>query len=499
MTGVNNAGLAGLRLGMILFLVLMAGCVGAGGGARSADYDYNQAAEPFIVELDTATPTGVSEGKPDRAPQEALLRQRLGYGVVVQQDLEAYCNQVLDRVKAAWPGEPRPARCFITPDVKLAAYATPDGGIFVPFNTLRDIKTVDALAALLAHEYSHIVLEHHDVDQLEMVLTKAQQGVGLYLTLRGAGRDLQDKDTKLYFLNYIAQRAQQDALFPAYTRGQEHEADMLGLDLMVVAGYNPQGMYELLLLLEGWETRNREEEARMEREALAKLEAVYASMAQTKGAFSAMTQEFSDSLGRELSAMLGSLRREHYDAETRINDYSIYNGLHYRDKEYRPVDDETHRKVLDSPQVQDLFATIELAHAMDVEDAGWGASEAGAQALGTYGDRLPLLRMRVNQQRLKFAPRPETVAIVSEPLERGQGLYNEHMTLIEHLESREPVRAAEAMEHLYEEFDKPPMLLPRLVDIYSRLDEPMKKTAYLVQCYASLDPGLMAQCNQADR
>ena len=90
----------------------------------------------------------------------------------------------------------------------------------------------DEIAAVLAHELSHIVLRHN--------ILKLQEAIGTQALLIIVGTSSPDMRT--------AKNSQvaMILLLLAYSKEREFEADKLALKYLQKAGFNPQGMISLL-------------------------------------------------------------------------------------------------------------------------------------------------------------------------------------------------------------------------------------------------------------
>ncbi|MCS6776602.1 MAG: M48 family metalloprotease [Chloroherpetonaceae bacterium] len=120
---------------------------------------------------------------------------------------------------------------------EVNAFALPGGPMFIYTGLLERIHSVDALAAVTAHEIAHVRGEHwaRQVEKQQ----KQRLGIGLLLGLTRANRDLQQLAFSV------------DALLALqYSRGDEFNADERGLQNMEAARFDPHGMIELFELLQ---------------------------------------------------------------------------------------------------------------------------------------------------------------------------------------------------------------------------------------------------------
>jgi predicted Zn-dependent protease len=118
------------------------------------------------------------------------------------------------------------------------AFALPGGKIGVHTGLLNVAVTANQLAAVIGHEVGHVIARHGN----ERVSTAmaAQAGLGVAELL---ARDKSPKDRE-QLLGLLGLGAQLGVLLP-YSRVQEKEADLVGLDLMAAAGFDPRESVDL--------------------------------------------------------------------------------------------------------------------------------------------------------------------------------------------------------------------------------------------------------------
>jgi predicted Zn-dependent protease len=112
------------------------------------------------------------------------------------------------------------------------AFALPGGKIGVHSGMLRVATNQHQLAAVLAHEVAHVLARHtNERISQEMAM---QQGLGLIQAIANPV-----SPTGQALMGLLGVGAQYGVLMP-YSRLQESEADLLGLDLMAKAGFDPR-------------------------------------------------------------------------------------------------------------------------------------------------------------------------------------------------------------------------------------------------------------------
>jgi predicted Zn-dependent protease len=112
------------------------------------------------------------------------------------------------------------------------AFALPGGNMFLFTGLYKNITTDDALAAVTGHEMTHVRKQHW----AKAYAQENQRGLAMLLgaIVFKAGEGIQDVaglSNSLYTLKY--------------SRGEEDQADQGGLEDMVAAGFNPEGMIQL--------------------------------------------------------------------------------------------------------------------------------------------------------------------------------------------------------------------------------------------------------------
>ncbi len=124
-------------------------------------------------------------------------------------------------------------------DDQINAFALPGGKIGVYTGLLKVTKNQDQLATVLGHEVAHVLADHGNARVSASYATQA--GVAL-ATIIGVASTKDRKKRQL--LGLLGVGAQLGILLP-YGRSQESEADILGLDLMAKAGFNPRQSVKL--------------------------------------------------------------------------------------------------------------------------------------------------------------------------------------------------------------------------------------------------------------
>jgi predicted Zn-dependent protease len=167
------------------------------------------------------------------------IQRSSGYGLVSAPELNAYVNGVLRRILAASPVPDLDVRAYVRAESRFAAHSAPDGSIYINIGLLHDIESEDELAVVLAHELAHVLYRHHGSDWFANSQKIAAQVLSLKDAVQGAAEgDKSGKPSKSTLLTAIASQVSERIIAPnLWNRAQEREADGLGLDLLIAAGY----------------------------------------------------------------------------------------------------------------------------------------------------------------------------------------------------------------------------------------------------------------------
>ena len=111
------------------------------------------------------------------------------------------------------------------------AFALPGGFIYINRGVAERSSTMNEFASVVAHEIGHVVLRH-SVKQMEQM-----QGANLGVTVACVLTSICNSGLGQTAINVAG-----GAVFAKFSRDDEREADAIGIDEMVRAGINPQGM-----------------------------------------------------------------------------------------------------------------------------------------------------------------------------------------------------------------------------------------------------------------
>jgi len=170
----------------------------------------------------------------DQAAQEVMRKYRVLHDSRARR-VEDVGNRLVDALPSKERG-PWDYRFYLIDSKEVNAFALPGGNVFV-FTGLYDrMRTEDELASVMGHELTHVRKEHWANAAAKQ--KKRQTGLLVLLGLTRAPNGWQSAAGLL-----------DNLLSLKYSRSEEDQADELGLQDMVAAGYNPRGMLDLFQTL----------------------------------------------------------------------------------------------------------------------------------------------------------------------------------------------------------------------------------------------------------
>lgn len=306
--------------------ILLMGCVGgATQSVRNFIPGQLSADQPILAQVNKSYSAGMLAVGPDA---DRYRNQSLGLGLVSHPEAERYINQQLDRLKQASGIAGLPGQAYLFADTAFGGRASPDGNIYIPYVMLQDIGSTDELAALLAHELAHTIRNHNSSDLFIQVQKKAVMGAALLANVKqGDGAVMRNSDAKLIENTFTALMVSDGFINPGWTRRQELEADKLGMDLLIAAGYNGDAMFTLLDKMALWEERNRT--AQSERNALIDQLFMVNDPELQKNPTGELLGGLLDKSAISVGSLVNRLNQNHDGAEKRYDSLLTYVDTHH--------------------------------------------------------------------------------------------------------------------------------------------------------------------------
>ncbi len=151
----------------------------------------------------------------------------------------SYVRCVADAIVRQVPGNSGKWEVVTFEDESANAFALPGGKIGVYTGLLKVAQNEDQRAAVIGHEVGHVLAQHANERMSQQLAV--QGGLGLLGAVAGGGANPALSQGAMQALGLGAELG---ILLP-YGRVQESEADVIGLDLMARAGFDPRASVTL--------------------------------------------------------------------------------------------------------------------------------------------------------------------------------------------------------------------------------------------------------------
>lgn len=414
--------------------------------------------QPLLVQLKGDRP-GLGKSAIGSADPKMLLRYRTSFGTVNDRTLTADLDAVLARVQGAWPDEPPAARVHVIPDAKFDARTYGEGDIFVAVGMLQSMESEDEVAALLSHEYSHVLLGHPHDSKLDKAASGLFAGAMLYAMYRNDKKPDEAAFMRQFGVAALAMESVSSGLVPAMTRKQEDAADRLGMDLMIRAGYNPVAMATFLERMADWEARNTAAaEARRVRAASLDDAIRSETGGQMKLDLMPLVDAIYTNISNGIDKLMGKLRRQHANANERREHVRDYLRLAHADAPrpaLRPIPWAKQK------QVQALFAG--LADARDAWDMIVSDESMDIGRLNSLIEKMrrtPAGQSAFPRYLLTAREVGKGLAPLAREASAGDSLLRAHLAYMDAADRRDHALAVAAYERAHAVFGDDPQLQP---------------------------------------
>lgn len=442
---------------------------------------------------------------------ESARRQSIdgvAYGVVPDPALETYLNHIKDRLLQVSPVPNCAIHVYVIPQEHFAAAAAADGAIFLPLGLLRDLKNEDEIAAVLGHEISHILKRHHESDSF----LKAQANMlKAGDTLMGAYSVVQQFSGTAPAINgqttmNIAEAVyavSENVIAPSWTSKQEDEADLLGADLFIKAGYNKAAIGTMMAKLEDWEKKIAQRDAKKDAFVQASMQAN--AMSVMGAASSAMAAPSAASLGSLAanlapglikSAASASKGEDHRPVAERKADMIQYLGAFYRTSP-RPALEAAPWQQQQAAQVFSNYAAA--AKARMLMEAGQMEQASKLAAAGVSGPTANHAYPRLAMYEIASRQgRPDAAANIGAILRNpSPPIAGYRYAASEAIKTGRLAEAAGYIDQANQRYGTPLSFIPESIKFYQQSGNPQKVQPLLMQCQAKGDKAMYAVCQSA--
>jgi beta-barrel assembly-enhancing protease len=159
----------------------------------------------------------------------AVMQVGLGWGVREEAAIREPVQAVLDRLLAAVPNNPYTFHVTVCNSPMLNAFALPGGEVLITTHMLTSLESADELAAVLAHEVSHVLRRH----AIEMTIKAS--GVRFLVHVASGGHVAMGIATSVWGAVTVM----------GESRDKEGEADRYAVHLLIDAGLDPKTLLSM--------------------------------------------------------------------------------------------------------------------------------------------------------------------------------------------------------------------------------------------------------------
>lgn len=428
---------------------------------------------------------------------DILASRKYNQAIVDAPEFSAYLNGILAKLTQNLPEfQPQP-KVFIVSDEGYNAVTRENGGIFIPMDTLSNVRSEDEIAALISHEVSHIILGHFASENSRKTVDKiTDAAMSVTMLMETFQSDSNYSSTiKLLAADYLIQ----SSLFPAWSRNTEEAADLLGLDLLLDAGYSVEGMLEFIKRVGIHEQLHEFNLADYVDNQINTEAGISGSLSVNIGGIIASTVKKIDK----------TLTSSYDPSQERYQAVLSYYNEHYSPR-FPKLKTASLDRLLNTNSVSreklKAFKAAKISSKILSNTATFSESLSKAEKLGLIAisgnnkydsySRLVMSQVRETQGKSVTAIRNLDIAIESEQATQGV-YYKKYMLLTKHGKYDE---ANDVLETIEEHFGESDVLLPEKIDLAFKQDNQAGVTSLFANCLGSSFSGksyLLDECELA--
>jgi len=153
-----------------------------------------------------------------------------------------YVNEVGNKIISVLPPQPFSYHFYVIKEDVYNAFAIPAGHIFINSGLFEAMESEEELAGILSHEIAHVVCRHisEKIERARKINMATLAGVAAGMLLGAAGGGAAASAVTM------GSMAAGQSMNLAYSREDERQADQIGLHIERKAGYNGEGLMDVL-------------------------------------------------------------------------------------------------------------------------------------------------------------------------------------------------------------------------------------------------------------
>ncbi len=181
--------------------------------------------------------------------QKAHSQVRQEYGVVNNARLQAYVNDLGQRLAKLSHRSQLPWHFTLLDSPEINAFALPGGYVYVTRGLLAYMGNEADLAGVIGHEIGHVTARHG----AQRATREQDAGLGVFAaTVLGAVLESQGLSGAGQMASQVSQTAA-SGYIASYGREQELQADRLGAEYLARSSYDPRNMINVITVLKNQE------------------------------------------------------------------------------------------------------------------------------------------------------------------------------------------------------------------------------------------------------
>ncbi|WP_321402478.1 M48 family metalloprotease [Maridesulfovibrio sp.] len=173
---------------------------------------------------------------------DKMVRSRLP--IILDPQIDGYVKRLVARVAEHIPPQPFPIKARVIRNSSMNAFAVPGGYVYVYTGLILNMKHESELAAVIGHELAHVTLRHaaRRIEKMKMVNMASMLGTlaGMLIGIAGGGGNMGNLGQAVA----MGSMGGAQGAYLSYTQENEREADHLGMNYLIAAGYNPERMVD---------------------------------------------------------------------------------------------------------------------------------------------------------------------------------------------------------------------------------------------------------------
>jgi len=459
-------------------------------GAAKADPSITQYAAHF------SGPVG-NQSNIAQTTQQSIQLQKRAKGIAANPAIDQYLNGVLARLQKSLPGTPIAARVYATPNTEFNATSFQDGGIYISYKALGALESEDELAAIIAHEYSHVLLQHYKTNWIDSAAKLAYSAGNIYINSKV--KTATDTDLlRMMVTNNAALEASQIGLVPVLSRDQENEADQLGMDLMVRANYSFSGGLSFLSRMQQWDSLNDELQKKR------KINYINLFAESENSVIAKAIDAQIDVLENKFAQLVRETSLHHDNGEERSKTLRTYVKRHHANAARPELLKAPYAAAIKSKNATAFFAGLDMTHnsseALQQSKLPQALAAAQQAEENTTGPVAFTQHALINALALN-GKKKDALALLEQNVASGNALYVDNMLMISALKRSFPDKALALAQQSYDSYDSPAELLPELIELNKLQKNQVAVMKYYGVCaskaFSMADTNLMDNCNKA--